>query len=199
MSINNSIDKIMNEFSSIEERRELILKGIRDILMYARKAIVAIHKSDLDEAKKHIELMDIKHKELKELAMDDLYYYLINAETEIVEAKSLYAIATDYNLPLYEELNVKGSSYILGLLDCIGEMKRMILDLLRNDNYHKALRLFKLMEDIYSILMPFAVYDNIMQGVRRKLDHDRILIESVREVITEESRRRAFLDELKKV
>ncbi|RMF31621.1 MAG: RNA-binding protein [Candidatus Nitrosothermus koennekii] len=199
MSINNSIDKIMNELSSIEERRELILKGIRDILMYARKAIVLIHKSDLDEAKKHIDLMDVKHKELKELAMDDLYYYLINAETEIVEAKSLYAIASDHNLPLYEELNVKGSSYILGLLDCIGEMKRMILDLLRNDNYHKALRLFKFMEDIYSMLMPFAVYDNIMQGVRRKLDQDRILIESVREVITEESRRRAFLDELKKV
>jgi translin len=199
MSISNSIDKIMNELSSIEERRELILKGIRDILMYARKSIVAIHKSDLDEAKKYIGLMDIKHKELKELASDDLYYYLINAETEIVEAKSLYAIATDNNLPLYEELDVKGNSYILGLLDCIGEMKRMILDLLRNDNYHKALRLFKLMEDIYSMLMPFTVYDNIMQGVRRKLDQDRILIESVREVITEESRRRAFLDELNKV
>ncbi len=191
-----SLDEIMKELSSIEERRERILKGIRDILIYTRKIISSIHRGDLEDAKKNIAIVDKKEEELRAYAGNDLYYYLMDAETEIVEAKILYAIALNNNIPRRKELDVKGSSYLLGILDSIGEIKRMILDLLRNDRYEEALRLFGLMEDIYSSIMPFVIYDNILPGFRKKLDQDRIIIESVREIITEEARRRIFLSKL---
>lgn len=191
------VKEIFDELNSIEERREAILKGNRDILMSCRKAIVSIHQQKLEDASKYITEAENKLLELRSKANDDLYYYLINTETELVEAKSLFAIANKETLPTYANLNVKGASYILGLLDCIGELKRMTLDLIRYDKYEEAVKIFEMMQEIYSSTMQFAIYDNIVQGVRRKLDQNRILIESVREVITEESRRRTFLDKLK--
>jgi translin len=188
---------VLDELNSIEERREAILKGNRDILMSCRKAIVSIHQQKLGDASKYIKEAENKLSELRSKARDDLYYYLINTETELVEARSLFAIANKEALPTFTTLNVKGASYILGLLDCIGELKRMTLDLIRYDKYEEALKIFDIMQNIYSSTMQFAIYDNIVQGVRRKLDQNRILIESVREVITEESRRRIFLDKLK--
>ena len=41
--------------------------------------------------------------------------------------------------------------------------------------------------------LSFAVYDNVAQGVKRKLDVGRILIEDTRATITEEARRRDFI------
>jgi translin len=45
------------------------------------------------------------------------------------------------------------------------------------------------MQDLYSIVYPFAVYDNLIPGLRRKLDVSKMLIEDIRAVITEETRR----------
>ncbi|MGI0090976.1 MAG: hypothetical protein ACREBS_04645, partial [Nitrososphaerales archaeon] len=45
----------------------------------------------------------------------------------------------------------------------------------------------------YLLISPFAVYDNIAPGIRRKLDVARILIEDTRATVTEEARRREFI------
>ncbi|HZT34967.1 MAG TPA: RNA-binding protein, partial [Nitrososphaera sp.] len=50
------------------------------------------------------------------------------------------------------------------------------------------------MEEIYGAVYPFAVYDNIVAGLRKKLDVARMLIEDIRAVVTEEKRRRAMVD-----
>jgi translin len=51
-----------------------------------------------------------------------------------------------------------------------------------------------LMDKIYGIIYPLAVYDNLMPGLRKKLDVSRILIENVRAIITEEQRRTRMID-----
>ena len=75
----------------------------------------------------------------------------------------------------------------------MGEIKRMVYDKLRKGEVARASDLFELMEEIYTLLSPFAVYDHIIQGVRRKLDVSRILVENTRAAITEEVRRMEFL------
>jgi translin len=50
------------------------------------------------------------------------------------------------------------------------------------------------MEEIYNAIYPFAVYDNIVSGLRKKLDVARMLIEDIRALVTEESRRKALMD-----
>ena len=130
----------------------------------------------------------------RQTAKDDLYRYLISAETELVEANTLQAIISGVDIPSIQTLNVHDNSYILGLLDCVGELKRLVYDNMRNGKSDDAKNMFELMERIYIMLFPLAVYDNIVQGVRRKLDVARILIEDTRAVIAEDSRRLTMLD-----
>jgi translin len=74
----------------------------------------------------------------------------------------------------------------------VGEIKRMVYDRMRSGQDTEAL--FAVMQDIYGAVYPFAVYDNIVAGLRKKLDVARMLIEDVRATVTEESRRKALID-----
>jgi translin len=80
------------------------------------------------------------------------------------------------------------------LLDCVGEIKRLVSDRMRSGKGKDAEKLFATMEEIYNAIYPFAVYDNIVTGLRKKLDVARMLIEDIRATVTEESRRKALID-----
>ncbi|HKW05410.1 MAG TPA: hypothetical protein VJN71_08940, partial [Nitrososphaerales archaeon] len=103
------------------------------------------------------------------------------------------SVVTNSHLPSLQELGVKPSSYILGLLDAVGELKRLVYDSIRLEDPSSAESAFSTMETIYTLVTPFAVYDNIVQGVKRKLDVARSLIDDTRATITEESRRGQFV------
>jgi translin len=55
------------------------------------------------------------------------------------------------------------------------------------------------MQEIYNAVYPFSIYDNIVNGIRKKLDVCKILIENTRELITEESRRSLLIGSLNKL
>jgi len=93
-------------------------------------------------------------------------------------------------------MKVSKESYILGLLDCIGELKRLMLDNIRKDQLKEANRIFNVMENLYLILYPFAMFDKIVKEARRKLDVNRSLVEESRAIITEEIRRNHFVKAL---
>ena len=57
-----------------------------------------------------------------------------------------------------------------------------------------AEKLFATMEEVYNAIYPFAVYDNIVSGLRKKLDVARMLIEDIRATVTEESRRKTLIE-----
>lgn len=198
-NIQSSIDAIMNDLKLIEERREKLIKRTRDVIMQCSKSIVALHNAKHDEASQQMKNTKEMLDELRKVAKTDLYRYIIGAETELVEVYALQAIVSNSSIPSVQSLNVNGNSYVLGLLDCIGELKRRVYDSIRNGKSDDAKHVFTLMEQIYSILYPFAAYDNTMQGVRRKLDLARILIEDTRAAVTEDSRRLAMLDAIDKL
>jgi len=50
-------------------------------------------------------------------------------------------------------------SYILGLLDCVGELKRMVFDKIRIGKIDEATRIFEVMENLYLHLYTFSLYD----------------------------------------
>jgi translin len=97
-------------------------------------------------------------------------------------------------MPSMRELDVTGESYLTGLLDCVGEIKRLVYDRMRSGKGKDAEKLFSTMEEIYNAIYPFAVYDNIVSGLRKKLDVARMLIEDIRATVTEESRRKALIE-----
>jgi translin len=143
----------------------------------------------MDNACNQISQAKIMLNKFKEYAKTDLQKYIAVAEQEFVEAYVLKSIVEESSLPTKNELNVLGSSYLTGLLDCIGELKRMVYDRMRAGKAEDATKLFAIMQDLYSVVYPFAVYDNLIPGLRRKLDVSKMLIEDIRAVITEEMRR----------
>ena len=188
-NVHSSLDQINGELQNVEERREILIKNTRDIIMLCSKSIIALHNNEMDDARNKISQAKVMLVKFKEYAKTDLHKYIAVAEQEFVEAYVLKSIVEESLLPSKTELNVLGSSYLTGLLDCIGELKRMVYDRIRVGKADDAIKLFTIMQNLYSIVYPFAVYDNLIPGLRRKLDVSKMLIEDIRAIITEETRR----------
>ncbi|MEM4298623.1 MAG: RNA-binding protein [Nitrososphaerota archaeon] len=198
-TVEEALEEISKELQKVDERREKILKDVRDVISSSAKAIVATHAGDLTEAKRCLRLSNRILLRLRKLASDDLRHYLIQPEAEFVEASILLAVASKRGFPTRQNLKVSGVSYILGLLDSIGEVKRMIYDMLRKGKGREALKLFTVVEKIYTLIFPLAIYAHEAPGLRRKLDVARTVIEDTRSVITEEVRRAKFLRALERL
>jgi len=195
-NVQTDVEEINKKFKDIEERRNAIIKGTRDATILCSKAIVSMHSHKKNESIEYIEKSKKLLKQFKELGKDDLQKYLYIAEQEFVEAYCLFSIAENSVIPGKRSLEVSDVSYVMGLLDCIGEIKRMIIDKIRSEGTSNVTALFELMDKIYGTIYPLAVYDNLMPGLRKKLDVSRILIENVRAIITEEKRRTIMIEKI---
>jgi translin len=195
-NVQSDIEKINKKFKDIEERRNAIIKGSRDATILCSKAIVSIHAHKKNESIENIEKAKKLLQQFKEMGKDDLQKYLYIAEQEFVEAYCLFSIIENSSIPGMKSLDVSDISYVMGLLDCIGEIKRMIIDKIRIEGTSNVNTLFELMDKIYGTIYPLAVYDNLMPGLRKKLDVSRLLIENVRAIITEEKRRNIMIEKM---
>jgi translin len=192
--IQGSLEGIDKSLKDVQDRREKLIKGTRDVVMLCSKSIVAMHHSQLEDAKSKMDQAKAMLEEFRKYAGEDLYRYIAVAEQELVEAYALKSVMDDKPMPSMRELDVTGESYLTGLLDCVGEIKRLVYDRMRSGNEEDAEKLFATMEEIYNAIYPFAVYDNIVSGLRKKLDVARMLIEDIRATVTEENRRKALIE-----
>jgi translin len=194
LNIQSSLEQIDANLKDVQERREKLIQGTRDVIMLCSKSIIALHHGDPGEAKQSMEQAKLMLEEFRTHAQHDLSRYLAVAEQELVEAHALLAVMENRAIPLNSDIGVTGESYLTGLLDCVGEIKRLVFDRMRSGRAEDAEKLFATMEEIYGAIYPFAAYDNIVPGLRKKLDVARMLIEDIRAVVTEESRRKAMID-----
>lgn len=141
------------------------------------------------EAKKEISRARALLDELKESAEGPVSRYLIAPEAEFVEASMVQAFVNGKRAPSMEDLEASPEAYILGLLDTVGELKRLVLTALLKNDMEKAQSFFAKMEELYSRLSSFAAYDHVVGGARRKIDVARMLVEDTRGLLTEETRR----------
>ena len=161
------------------------------------ESIIDCHKNDIKSATKKI--LDAKKllAQYRKNINKTLYKYLIPSEQEFVEASCFLALIQGKEIPSLESLQVKEESYILGLLDCIGEMRRNVYDKIRIGKSEDAKKMFEKMDELYLQLYPFAYFDKIIKEARRKLDVNRILVEETRIAITEEIRRAELIKSMK--
>ena len=195
-NVKSSLPRISKSLKASNASREFLIKNTRDVVILCSHSIIAAHKGDLRLAKQKIRKAEAVLKVNQKKAKNEFKKYLITPEQEFVEANSFLAVVENKEIPSLKSLNVSDESYILGLLDCIGELKRLVLDNIRNGQLKEADRIFNVMENLYQALYPFAMYDKIVKETRRKLDVNRILVEETRSVITEEIRRNHFVKAL---
>ena len=194
-----SLTSINDELQLIENRREQLIKESRDIIILCSQSIISIHQGHLQESQLKLDKAKDLYFSLKTLAQADLLRYLSMSEQELVECSLLMSIVKNEALPGLDDIGVSSQAYLFGILDCIGEIKRMVYDMVRLNRYDQAEYLFRVMQEIYSEIYPFSIYDNLVNGIRKKLDVCKILIENTRELITEEARRSIIIESLKKL
>ena len=197
-NVKTSLPIISKELERTNSSREFLIKNNRAVVINCSQAIISIHKNDLNTAKNKIKKAKEELSKLKQKTSGELNRYILTPEQELVEAVSLLAIIEGKDIPSYKSLKISGESYILGLLDCIGELKRQVIDTIRVGNLKKAESLFDTMENLYLMLYPFATYDKIVKESRRKLDVNRSLVEDTRTVLTEEIRRQELIETIKR-
>ena len=191
-----SLGVVAESLSESHDAREFLIRNSRDVVILCSRSIAAVHRGDMSGARSMADKAASALGAHRKKAGSGLARHLAVAEQEMVEARALIAVASGRPVPSAGRLGVSGEAYVLGLLDCIGELKRLTLDRIRAGNPADAQRVFGIMQELYDALQPFAVLDKVVKDARRKLDVSRSIVESVRAAVTEESRRAELIKAL---
>jgi len=181
------------------ERRDRLLKESRDVISSCSRAIINVHGGKNAEAGRELARARKLLKSLRQLASGPVSRYLVSPETEFVEASAVYSLATGGRIPSRESLAASPEAYLLGLLDTVGELKRLVLSSIMTGDIKKAEKFFENMETLYNECSPLAVYDHVVSGTRRKIDVARMLLEDARGLLTEEVRREMVTSSMERV
>ena len=122
---------------------------------------------------------------------------LHDAEKEYAEARLTAALARGSALPSYTDLDVKAASWLCGLAEAATEMRRHVLDRLREGNLDRASVLLDAMDAVYGLLVSMDYPDALTGGLRRQVDALRAVLERTRGDLTTamlQSRLQASLD-----
>ncbi len=187
--VRRSVKGLESHFSDQLERRDRVLKESRDVITSSSRAIINVHGGKMEDAAKELSRAKSLLMSLKKSGEGPISRYLISPETEYVEASAVMALAKGKSIPSRDSLGASPEAYLLGLLDAVGELKRLVLDSIMGGNLTKAKRFFAVMEELYSVCSPLAVYDHVVNGARRKIDVARMLVEDTRGLMTDEIRR----------
>jgi len=182
-NLDNIIKKIDKQINNKDKIREEALKISREIIINCRKAIQLIHRNLMDESQKYIKESSLKLAELYKLTKEypDLYYsgFVENAAQEYAEANCLFNIEKGLDLPDPDNLKTTYSSYLMGLCDVVGELRRAALDFILTGETTKANQYLVYMDKIYDSIMTFD-YPSGLIPIKRRQDILRTLIDKTR-------------------
>jgi len=182
------IEQAENVFEARTKARDQALVQARQLTRLSAHTIRAIHRSEADQAHTLLdEARGIVEGLKKDLAeFPDLYFagYTQDAIKEFAEASTTCALIENEPLPLPGDLGIEVSTYINGLAEAIGELRRRCLDILRQGYSEEAERLLGEMDEIYNFLVTMDYPDAVTNGLRRQTDLARGIIERTRADLT---------------
>jgi translin len=110
---------------------------------------------------------------------------LLTSNQEYVESVFLQAFLRKKPYPNFEDLKVPHLAYLHGLSDFAGELRRVILDTLRQDkDIEIAIEALDLMDDLYALLLSIDYPDSLTFNLRKKTDFVRNITEKTRGDVT---------------
>lgn len=193
-NLTDIIEQIRHDFEAKNAARDTALKRSRELIRYCSLSIRACHRHEFDQARKLLnKVSELAAQMTADLVeYPDLYHagYTRDALKEVTEANLVYALIHHDLLPTPQSLNVPHSAYLGGLAEAATEMRRYILDLVRQDRLEEAEVYFAKMDDIYSVLVTVDFPDAITGGLRRQTDIVRGVTERTRGDLTVAVRQR---------
>lgn len=187
-NLDSIAELIRQNFDVRTAARDRALANARLLTRHSALAIRAAHRDEDEPMHESLKaasgLADSLRKELA--TFPDLYFagYTQDALKEFVEASVTCALVKDQPLPGPQELQVEYFTYLNGLAETVGELRRRCLDILRHGYSEQAERLLAHMDDIFDVLVTMDYPDAITNGLRRQTDVARSIIERTRGDIT---------------
>jgi translin len=203
VSLRSLLDKIEKELKKKEEVRQELQREMRRTTRLSKQAILFMHQERFDEASELLKEASELLAKLDEVSKDYpelVYTGLVNAAfEEYVEAHALLTLIKEERFINPEELGIPSVSYLLGLSDVIGELRRRTLDSLRREDVKTAENCMQKMEQIYIELTAMDDAYLLVPGLRRKCDVARRVIEATRGDLAIEARRSSLERSIKEL
>jgi translin len=191
MAINNLEEigkKVTARFEGLNEARDKVLKIHREIIKCSSLSIRATHRGEFEKANELLGRADGLFQEISSALSNypELYYtgFVQDAQKEFAEAHITLALVLRKPLPDPDELKVEYASYMNGMGEAIGELRRYILDRIRSENKEVGEDVLEYMDEIYYVLITMDYPDAITRGLRRTTDMVRSIIERTRGDLT---------------
>jgi translin len=191
------VPRVIEAFSARSAARDRALEVCRAVIRQSANCIRAIHREDAETARELLERAGGFRDEVVALLQPypELYFagYLHDAQKEYAEAATTLALLSGERLPGPEELGVEYPAYLNGIAEAIGELRRAILDRLRQGRFEGCEDLLDAMDDIYSILVTIDFPDALTGNLRRTTDQSRGILEKTRGDLTMAILQRALI------
>ncbi len=181
-------ERALQDFEARNAAREQALTHARHLVRACARAIQAVHREDFEAARRFLQTgQDLAQRLRTDLAdYPDLFYagYTQDALKEYAEANIVYSLIAGHPLPMPDDLHVPTNTYLRGLAEAVGELRRHTLNILRHGYSERAETMLAYMDEIYGLLIMMDYPDAITGGLRRLTDIARSLIERTRGDIT---------------
>ncbi|TML64258.1 MAG: haloacid dehalogenase [Actinobacteria bacterium] len=170
------------------QAREKGLAACRRTIRASGTSIRAVHRGELDRARS---LADDAESALREAQAALRPHpavafagFLHDAEKEYSEARLTGALVGGDPLPDHGGLGVEVAAWLNGLAEAASELRRNVLDRMREGDLARAEVLVEVMDDVYGLLITVDYPDALTGGLRRTTDALRAVVERTRGDLT---------------
>ena len=181
-------EQVRRNFTELDAAREKVLPGCREVIRNCSQAIRAVHRQEFERA---VELLKTARRLLNETEQTVADYnelsntgFFRDAQKEYAEGSVLLSVVNRKQIPSPEELGIDDAAYLNGLGEAVGELRRYLLDSMRQGDVSRGEELLRVMDDVYSVLVTIDFPDAITGGLRRTTDMVRGVLERTRSDLT---------------
>ncbi len=180
--------RVVEHLNEKHAAREKALRASRALIQASARSIRQVHRGELAEAEARLDAARAEadegfaglggHPDIEHAG------FVHDAEKEYAEARATLALVSGAPLPSPDELGVSAAAWLNGIAEAAGELRRTILDRLRQGEFEGCEALLDAMDDIYSLLVTIDFPDAMTGGLRRTTDQTRGILERTRGDLT---------------
>lgn len=171
-------------FTAKHGAREKALPLCRETVRLSANAIRCVHRRDFAAAEELIAkaAANLKQADVGLAEYRDIFHagFVHDAQKEYVEAATTLALIAGRQLPSPDDLGVLAAAYMNGIAETIGELRRHLLDSLREGDVRHCEDTLGAMGDIYDVLVTMDFPEAVTSGLRRSTDAMRGILERTR-------------------
>lgn len=188
----NKLDQIAEQIrlhlSTKDAAREKVLPLCREVIRHCGNAIRAIHRQEFEQAEELLQSANNLQDKIKQALADweEFGYsgFVRDAQKEFAEGSITLALVTRRQIPTPDDLDIDPAAYLNGMGEAVGEIRRYLLDKMRQGDLSRGEELLGAMDDIYSILVTMDFPDALTGGLRHTTDNVRGILEKTRGDLT---------------